>query len=237
MKIIPAIDLLYGKCVRLSKGNYNTGKIYNEDPVEVAIQMAAHGIRYLHLVDLDGARSNHIVNHKILNEIVAKTNLDVDFGGGIKTNDDIQKAFECGATQITAGSIAVDQPELVIRWLEKYGADKIILGADCQNRMIATHGWLQQSSLDVITFIKEFSKKGVSQIICTDIAKDGMLEGPSLALYREIIDTLNVRLTASGGITTLHDLEQLKAMGCSGAIIGKAIYENRISLQELSTLC
>lgn len=237
MRIIPAIDILNGKCVRLSKGDYNHQTIYSEDPVEVALTMEAHGIQFLHVVDLDGARSKHIVNHKILQAITTRTNLKTDFGGGIKSGTDIDIAFDCGARQITAGSIAVTDPETVLRWLDHYGPDKIILGADCKERMVATHGWMEHSAFDVSTFIADYSDKGIEQVICTDIAKDGMLEGPSFQLYKDILDLVKINLVASGGITSLQDLQDLKEIGCAGAIIGKAIYENRISLKELSTLC
>jgi phosphoribosylformimino-5-aminoimidazole carboxamide ribotide isomerase len=237
MKIIPAIDILNGKCVRLSKGDYNCQTIYSEDPVEVALTMEAHGIQFLHVVDLDGARSRHIVNHKILQAITTRTNLKTDFGGGIKSDEDAAIAFDSGAEQITAGSIAVTDPETVLRWLNRYGPDRIILGADCHNRMVATHGWLEHSELDVSTFIVGYAGNGIENVICTDIAKDGMLEGPSLQLYKDILGLVKINLIASGGISSLQDLQQLKEAGCSGAIIGKAIYENRISLKELSTLC
>lgn len=237
MRIIPAIDILNGKCVRLSKGDYNQQTIYNEDPVEVALTMEAHGIQFLHVVDLDGARSRHIVNHKILQEITTRTNLKTDFGGGIKSDTDAAIAFDCGAEQVTAGSIAVTNPETVLKWLDRYGPGKIILGADCLDSMVATHGWLEHSALDVTAFIVDYADKGIQQVICTDIAKDGMLEGPSLQLYKGILSSVKIKLIASGGITSLQDLQQLKEAGCSGAIIGKAIYENRISLKELSTLC
>jgi phosphoribosylformimino-5-aminoimidazole carboxamide ribotide isomerase len=237
MRIIPAIDILNGKCVRLSKGDYNHQTVYNEDPVEVALVMEAHGIQFLHVVDLDGARSRHIVNHKVLQAIATRTNLKIDFGGGIKSDGDAAIAFDCGAEQITAGSIAVTDPEILLGWLDHYGADKIILGADCQDRMIATHGWSEHSALDVSIFIADYSGKGIEHVICTDIAKDGMLEGPSQQLYKDILSLVKINLIASGGITSLLDLQQLKETGCSGAIIGKAIYENRISLKELSTLC
>lgn len=237
MRIIPAIDILDGKCVRLNRGDYNHQTIYSEDPVEVAITMEAHGIQFLHVVDLDGARSRHVVNYKILQAITTRTNLKTDFGGGIKSDTDVDIAFDCGAQQITAGSIAVTDPEVVLRWLEQYGADKIILGADCKDKMIATHGWEKQSGLNVLAFIAAYSDKGIEHVICTDIAKDGMLEGPSFQLYKDILDSVKINLIASGGITSLQDLQHLKETGCAGAIIGKAIYENKISLKELSTLC
>ena len=237
MRIIPAIDIIDGKCVRLSKGDYNTKIIYNENPLEVAKEFEANGIQYLHLVDLDGAKSQHIVNYKILEEICSKTNLKVDFGGGLKTDKDLKIAFECGANQITGGSIAVKNPTIFKSWIEQYGSDKIILGADCNNRKIATLGWLESSDLDVVEFITAYEKEGVSSVICTDISKDGMLQGTSNELYTEIIYKTNVKLIASGGVSCMKDLINLQKMGCEGAIIGKAFYEGRITLNELKTLC
>ena len=237
MRIIPAIDIIEGKCVRLTKGDYGTKKVYNENPLEVAMEFQGAGIKYLHLVDLDGAKSKHIVNHKVLNEITSKTKLKVDFGGGIKTDADIRIAFENGASQITGGSVAVAQPELFLSWLETYGAENIILGADFQNRKIATSGWFEQSELDVVDFIKAFESKGVEYVICTDISKDGMLGGTSNEIYKEILAATKIKLIASGGVSSLQDLETLKEIGCDGAIIGKAIYEGKISLKELNALC
>lgn len=237
MRIIPAIDIIGGKCVRLSKGDYSTKKIYNENPLELALEFEANGIQYLHLVDLDGAKSNHIVNHKILNEIASKTNLKVDFGGGLKSNDDLRIAFENGASQITGGSIAVKNPGMFLEWLQTYGPAKIILGADCMDRKIATHGWLQSSELDVVDFIKDYEGKGVDYVICTDISKDGMLEGTSNELYAEIMASTKVKLIASGGVSSFADVEKLAEIGCEGAIIGKAIYEQKITLKELRRLC
>jgi phosphoribosylformimino-5-aminoimidazole carboxamide ribotide isomerase len=233
MRIIPAIDIIDGKCVRLSKGDYNTKKIYNENPVEVAKEFEANGIQYLHLVDLDGAKSHHIVNSKVLYEIATKTNLKIDFGGGLKTNEDIEVAFDCGATQITGGSIAAKNETLFLEWLQKYGADKIILGADCLNRKIATQGWLENSEKDVIEFITEFINKGIQYSICTDISKDGMLQGASNELYKEILSLIKINLIASGGIANINDVQKMKIIGCEGVIIGKAIYENKISFKEL----
>ncbi|ESU18823.1 1-(5-phosphoribosyl)-5-[(5-phosphoribosylamino)methylideneamino] imidazole-4-carboxamide isomerase [Flavobacterium cauense R2A-7] len=234
MKIIPAIDIIDGKCVRLSKGDYATQKTYNENPLEVAKQFEAHGIQYLHLVDLDGAKSNQIVNYKVLEQIASKTALQIDFGGGIKSDADLQIAFECGANQITGGSIAVKNPELFQEWISKYGAEKIILGADVNNRKIAVSGWLEESSEDLIPFIENYLKKGITTVICTDIAKDGMLEGPSFELYQEILETVSdLKLIASGGISTFEELPKLAELGSEGTIIGKAIYEGRITLKEL----
>lgn len=233
MRIIPAIDIIDGKCVRLTKGDYNTKKIYNENPIEVAKQFEDSGIEYLHLVDLDGAKSQHIVNYKILEEIATSTNLKIDFGGGLKSDEDLRIAFDNGANQITGGSIAVKNPTIFKKWLTKYGNDKIILGADCIDRKIATHGWLETSDIDVIDFIKNYEKVGIKNIICTDVAKDGMLQGASLDLYQEILGKSAVNLIASGGVSKIEDLIRLKEIGCEGTILGKAIYENRISLKEL----
>ena len=233
MRIIPAIDIIEGKCVRLTKGDYATKKIYNENPVEVAKEFEDNGIEYLHLVDLDGAKSQHIVNYKILEQIAAKTNLKIDFGGGLKSDDDLRIAFDNGASQITGGSIAVKNSEVFTGWFAKYGADKIILGADCINRKIATHGWLETSEIDVFDFIKQYEKIGLKNTICTDVAKDGMLQGASVDLYQEILSKSAINLIASGGVSKIEDLFRLKEIGCEGAILGKAIYENRISLKQL----
>jgi len=238
MRIIPAIDIIDGKCVRLSKGDYSTKKIYNENPLEVAKQFEAHGIEYLHLVDLDGAKSKHIVNHKILEQIASKTGLKIDFGGGLKSDKDLQVAFECGAHQITGGSIAVKDPEIFKSWLQKFGSDKIILGADANNEKVAISGWQEESEEELIPFIQQYQNEGVKYVICTDISKDGMLEGPSFELYKKIIaETKNgagtINLIASGGISTFNELPKLAEMGCEGTIIGKAIYEGRISMKEL----
>ena len=234
MRIIPAIDIIDGKCVRLSKGDYDTKKIYNENPLEVAKEFEDHGIQYLHLVDLDGAKSRHIVNHKVLEQIATKTNLKIDFGGGLKTNEDLRIAFECGANQITGGSIAVKDPDIFMFWLQKYGSNKIILGADANNEKIAVSGWLEESDQELIPFIQQYQQEGVSYVICTDISKDGMLQGPSFDLYQRILEsTRDLKLIASGGISEFDELPKLAAIGCEGTIIGKAIYENRISLKQL----
>ena len=237
MKLIPAIDILDGKCVRLTKGDYTTQKVYNTNPVEVAKEFEANGIRFLHLVDLDGAKSKHIVNYKVLENIAQATSLHIDFGGGIKSKKDVKIAFESGANQLTGGSIAVQEPALFLSWLEQYGPERILLGADANQRMIATHGWLATSGIDVVDFIRSFEQKGIQSVVCTDISKDGMLQGPSLDLYKEIMQETGVQLIASGGVSSIDDLQQLKELGCAGAIIGKAIYEGRITLNELSKLC
>ena len=240
MRIIPAIDIIEGKCVRLSKGDYDTKKIYNENPLEVAKQFEDHGIQYLHLVDLDGAKSKHIVNHKILEQIASKTDLKIDFGGGLKSDEDLRIAFESGANQITGGSIAVKDPETFISWLQKFGAEKIILGADANNEKIAVSGWIEESDQQLIPFVTEYLKKGVSYVICTDISKDGMLQGPSFDLYQRMIEECrdnpaedSLKLIASGGISTFDELPRLAEIGCEGTIIGKAIYEDRITLKQL----
>lgn len=237
MRIIPAIDIINGKCVRLTKGDYATQKIYNENPLEVAKYFEDNGIQYLHLVDLDGAKSHQIINHKILCQIATQTNLAIDFGGGIKQEKDLKIAFDNGANQVTCGSIAYKNPKLFLEWIEKFGSDKIILGADALNRKIATQGWLETSEIDVIDFISEYETKGIRYVISTDIEKDGMLHGPSIELYRDILKVSKVNLIASGGITTIDDVFKLKELGCEGAIIGKAIYENTINLKELLQLC
>lgn len=235
MRIIPAIDIIDGKCVRLSKGDYGTKKIYNENPVEVAKEFESFGIRFLHLVDLDGARSKHIVNQKVLENIAKETSLEIDFGGGLKTLKDIEIAFNSGAKQITIGSIAVQDPEFCFGLIEKYGSGQIILGADCEDRKIKTSGWLEESSLDVIDLILQYQEKNVKNVICTDISKDGMLEGASEDLYKEIISKTSVKLVASGGISGIEDVYKMKDIGCDGTIIGKAIYEGRISLKQLES--
>lgn len=237
MKIIPAIDIIDGKCVRLSKGDYDTKTIYSESPLEVAKWFEANGITHLHLVDLDGAKSKQIVNYKVLEKIASGTKLTIDFGGGIKRDEDLKIAFNSGAQQITAGSIAAKDRALFLSWIKKYGAEKIILGADCKHRKIATDGWLEASEVDVIDFIKGYESEGIASTICTDISKDGMLKGPSISLYKEILASSKVELIASGGVSCIEDLHELKAIGCAGTIVGKAIYENRITLAQLAELC
>lgn len=242
MRIIPAIDIIEGKCVRLSKGDYSTKKIYNENPLEIAKQFEANGIQYLHLVDLDGAKASHIVNHRVLELIATKTNLKIDFGGGLKSNEDLKIAFESGANQITGGSIAIKNPEKFKNWIQTYGSDKIILGADATNEKVAINGWQEESTEELIPFIQNYQKNGIQTVICTDIAKDGMLEGPSFQLYKKILkechseqsdESKPIKLIASGGISTFDEIPKLAELGCEGTIIGKAIYENRISLKQL----
>jgi phosphoribosylformimino-5-aminoimidazole carboxamide ribotide isomerase len=241
MRIIPAIDIIEGKCVRLSKGDYNTKIIYNENPLEVAKSFEAHGIEYLHLVDLDGAKSSKIVNYKILEQIATQTKLKIDFGGGLKSDADLKIAFESGANQITGGSIAVKNRVVFEKWIAEYGSDKIILGADANNEKVAVSGWLEDSDEDLVPFIQDYQNKGIQYVICTDIAKDGMLEGPSFDLYAKILKEAlpraksrgGIKLIASGGISTFDELPKLAELGCEGTIIGKAIYEGRISLKQL----
>ncbi|MCR4029381.1 MULTISPECIES: 1-(5-phosphoribosyl)-5-[(5-phosphoribosylamino)methylideneamino]imidazole-4-carboxamide isomerase [Flavobacterium] len=234
MRIIPAIDIIEGKCVRLSKGDYDTKIIYNENPLEVAKSFEAHGIEYLHLVDLDGAKSSKIVNYKILEQIATQTNLKIDFGGGLKSDDDLRIAFESGANQITGGSIAVKNRAIFQKWISEYGTEKIILGADAKDEKIAVSGWLEESNEDLVPFIQDYQSKGIQYVICTDIAKDGMLQGPSFDLYDKILaEAKGIKLIASGGISTFDELPKLAELGCEGTIIGKAIYEGRISLKQL----
>ena len=240
MRLIPAIDIIDGQCVRLTKGDYSTKKVYNENPLEVAKMFQDSGIEYLHLVDLDGAKAKHIVNYKILETLATQTNLKIDFGGGLKSDDDLRIAFESGARQITGGSIAVKNPNLFESWINHYGSEKIILGADCFHGKIAIQGWQEKSSLEIMSFINDYTKKGIKNVICTDISKDGMLEGPAFELYKKIISQCtnsssgqSIKLIASGGISNSNELPVLKNIGCEGVIIGKAIYENRITLKEL----
>ena len=238
MRIIPAIDIIDGKCVRLTKGDYNTKKIYNENPLEVAKEFEAAGIEFLHVVDLDGAKASQIINYKVLEQIASKTNLKIDFGGGLKSNKDLEIAFNSGANQITGGSIAVKNSDIFESWIEKYGAQKIILGADfypdSTGGKIATNGWQEESTLELIPFIKRYQDKGIQYVICTDISKDGMLQGPSFDVYKEILtEVKDVKLIASGGISTFDELPRLAENGCEGVIIGKAIYEKKISLKQL----
>ena len=233
--IIPAIDLIDGKCVRLSQGNYDQKTVYNENPLEVARMFEDAGIMRLHLVDLDGAKAKHIVNHKVLELIASCTNLTIDFGGGLKTDDDLRIAFESGADMITGGSIAVKSPDIFLQWIGKYGSDKIILGADAKDKKIAVDGWQEVSELPIIDFIGGYIKNGITKVISTDIARDGMLTGPSFKLYKEILDNYpNLELIASGGISSIEDIFKLNEMGIPGVITGKAIYENKITLKEIA---
>jgi phosphoribosylformimino-5-aminoimidazole carboxamide ribotide isomerase len=234
IEIIPAIDLIEGKCVRLAQGDYSQKTIYNENPLEVAKMFENAGITRLHLVDLDGAKAKHIVNHKVLETIAAQTNLIIDFGGGLKSDKDIEIAFNAGASMVTGGSIAVKEKDTFLKWLEKYGSEKIILGADAKSGKIAVGGWLETTELQIVDFITEFHQKGITKVISTDISRDGMLSGPAFELYAEIMETWpKVEIIASGGISTMNDILKLDEMGVPGVITGKAIYENRITLKEI----
>ncbi|WP_167617794.1 1-(5-phosphoribosyl)-5-[(5-phosphoribosylamino)methylideneamino]imidazole-4-carboxamide isomerase [Maribellus sediminis] len=234
IEIIPAIDLIDGKCVRLSQGDYNQKTVYNENPLEVAKMFETAGIHRLHLVDLDGAKAKHIVNYKILEAIATKTDLVIDFGGGLKSDKDLEIAFNSGAAMVTGGSIAVKERDTFLAWLEKYGSDKIILGADAKDGKIAVSGWLETTELPVIDFISEYFMKGIQKVISTDISRDGMLSGPAFELYSEIMEKLpKVEIIASGGIASMDDILKLDEMGVPGVITGKAIYENRITLKEI----
>ncbi|MBN3521809.1 1-(5-phosphoribosyl)-5-[(5-phosphoribosylamino)methylideneamino]imidazole-4-carboxamide isomerase [Algoriphagus lutimaris] len=235
MQIIPAIDLIGGKCVRLSQGDYSSKKEYHDDPLEMAKRFEGVGIRRLHLVDLDGAKAKKIVNGEVLERISSGTSLQVDFGGGIQADEEIEKAFTLGAKQVTGGSIAVKNSELFNTWISKFGSEKIILGADAKNRKIAVGGWEETTTVDLIPFIKEYVSKGISYVICTDVAKDGLLQGPSTELYQEILQEIpGVKLIASGGVSSVKDLEDLEKIGVYGTIVGKAYYEGRVSLEELA---
>jgi phosphoribosylformimino-5-aminoimidazole carboxamide ribotide isomerase len=236
MQIIPAIDIIEGKCVRLTEGDYAQKKIYNEDPLEVAKQFEGVGLMRLHLVDLDGAKSGKVINWKVLEKIANKTNLVIDFGGGIKTEATLKTVLDTGATYATIGSLAVKERAIFEQWIEQFGADIFMLGADVHTEKIAVGGWLEKTEIDVYDFIGSYMSKGVTQLFCTDIQKDGKLEGPSIELYKKILQQYpSLQLIASGGVSQLKDLEELRTIGCSAAIVGKAIYENKISLSELST--
>lgn len=234
MRIIPAIDIINGKCVRLKQGNYSSRTIYKGKPLEIARKFEDAGLQYLHLVDLDGAKNGEIINYKILEEIAVKTGLKIDFGGGIKTGEDLKIAFDCGARQVTGGSIAVKKPDIFLSWLNQYGSEKIILGADVQNGFIATDAWQKTSMQKADEFIAGNVAKGIQYVICTDVSKDGMLQGASTELYRSLLSGENIKLIASGGVAGVDDLLRLKAAGCEGCIVGKAIYEGRISLEQLA---
>lgn len=234
IELVPAIDLIEGKCVRLTQGDYSTRKVYNEDPLEVAKQFEGNGIRRLHVVDLDGARVGHIVNYRILERLATRTSLIIDFGGGLKAEGDLEIAFESGAQKVTGGSIAVKDPERFTTWIKKFGCERIILGADAKEKKIAISGWKETTELELIPFIQSYYDKGITQVICTDIARDGMLQGPSIALYQEILDALpNLTLIASGGVSSVADIERLQEAGIPAVIFGKALYEGRIQLKDL----
>lgn len=237
MEIIPAIDIIDGKCVRLSKGDYDTRRVYNEDPLEVARQFEDWGVGRLHVVDLDGAKAGHVVNHRTLERICGRSSLTVDFGGGLKTADDLRVAFECGAAMATGGSIAVKDPVEFEAWLLRYGPERIILGADAKEGKIAVSGWTETSAQELIPFVKAYRDKGVTQTICTDIGRDGMLQGPAIDLYRDLMEQVEgVRLIASGGVGSAADIEALAEAGVPAVIVGKAIYEKRVSAADIARL-
>ena len=234
IEIIPAIDIIDGKCVRLTQGDYNQKKVYNEDPVEVAMMFEDAGIKRLHTVDLDGARSSHVVNTRVIERIATHTNLTIDFGGGIKSDEDLRKAFDAGAQMVTIGSVAVKEPELFASWVETYGGEKIILGADVKNGYISISGWLEEGEQKLMDFICHHTKNGIHNVLCTDISRDGMLQGPAIELYKDIMAHYpNLHLIASGGVSCINDIERLNDAGIPAVVFGKAIYEGRIKLKEL----
>lgn len=234
IQIIPAIDIIDGKCVRLTQGDYAQKTVYNENPLEVAKMFADAGVRRLHVVDLDGAKAQHIVNYRVLENIATKTNLVVDFGGGLKSDEDLRIAFECGAAMVTGGSIAVKNPDTFSAWIEKYGSEKLILGADVKEEKIAVSGWLESTDIELLPFIEKYVSKGINKVICTDISKDGMLEGASISLYEKILRNFpKLYLIASGGVGSIKDVEALEQSKIPAVIIGKAFYEGRIKLKEL----
>ena len=237
IELIPAIDIINGQCVRLTKGDYDQKTVYRDSPAEVAKEFEAIGFRRLHVVDLDGAKSKHIVNEAVLTAITTETNLVVDFGGGIKTDEDIEKAFAAGASMVTVGSIAVTQPDLFMGWLDKYGPERMILGADVRHGKISINGWKEDSSEDLLPFLRKYIEAGVRNVLCTEISKDGTLSGPAISLYSEVMNTYpELHLIASGGVSSLDDIKALDAAGIPAVVFGKAIYEGRINLRELITL-
>lgn len=233
IELIPAIDIIEGKCVRLTQGDYSTKRIYNEDPLEVAKQFEDHGIVRLHVVDLDGAKEGHIINYRTLEKLASRTSLVIDFGGGLKQDEDLHIAFESGAQMITGGSIAVKNPEVFTSWITTFGSERIILGADCKDKRIAINGWEETTSQELIPFIKEYHERGIQKVICTDISKDGMLQGPSIDLYKEIKEEVPVQIIASGGVSSIEDIEKLAEAEIPSVIFGKAIYEGNIKLKDL----
>lgn len=235
IEIIPAIDIIDGKCVRLTQGDYDQKKVYNEDPLEVAKMFEANGITRLHTVDLDGARSQHIVNYRTIEKIADHTSLVIDFGGGIKSDEDIDIAFASGASMVTIGSVAVKKPDLFASWLEKYNDNKIILGADVKNGLISINGWKEEGDESLMPFLKKYIDKGVDNVLCTDISRDGMLQGPAINLYKEVMAAYpQLHLIASGGVSCIEDIEALNAAGIPAVVFGKAIYEGRIKMEDLS---
>ena len=236
IELVPAIDMIEGKCVRLTQGDYDTQKIYNESPLEVAKQFQDAGVTRLHMVDLDGAKAGHIVNYRMLEKVASHTDLSIDFGGGLKSDDDLHIAFDCGAQMVTGGSIAVKNPDLFLSWITRYGSERIILGADAKEKKIAISGWTEGTAIDLIPFIKDYQSKGISKVICTDIARDGMLQGPAVKLYQEMQQEMpGLYVIASGGVSSMGDIERLEEANIPAVIFGKAIYEGRISLKEIET--
>ena len=234
IELIPAIDIINGQCVRLTKGDYDQKTVYRDSPAEVAKEFEELGVKRLHVVDLDGAKSKHIVNVDVLRQITTETSLTVDFGGGIKTDEDIEKAFEAGASMVTIGSIAVTQPELFLGWLDKYGADRMILGADVRGGKISINGWKEDSTEDLLPFLRKYIDAGVKNVLCTEISKDGTLAGPAIELYKQVMEAYpNLHLIASGGVSSKEDIEALDAAGIPAVVFGKAIYEGRIDLRKL----
>lgn len=234
IELIPAIDIIDGKCVRLSQGDYDTKKIYNENPLEVAKEFEANGIQRLHVVDLDGAKSSHVVNYKALDAIAGHTSLTIDFGGGIKTDEDLMIAFENGAHMVTLGSVAVKKPELFKKWLYQYGAEKIILGADVKDNRISVSGWLEEGPQELMPFLTDYTQEGVSKVLCTDISRDGMLQGPSIELYKQVMQRFpTMHLIASGGVSGVDDIIRLDDAGIPAVVFGKALYEGRITMKDL----
>lgn len=234
IEIIPAIDMIEGKCVRLTQGDYATRKVYNEDPLEVAKAFEDAGIRRLHVVDLDGAKAGHIVNYRVLEKLAGHTSLIIDFGGGLKQTKDVEIAFDCGAQMVTGGSIAVKDPETFTAWIARFGSERIILGADAKDRRIAISGWEEATDAELLPFIQKYREQGIEKVICTDISRDGMLEGPAVDLYKEILEALpEIYLIASGGVSSIADIEKLAEANIPAVIFGKALYEGRITLKEL----
>ena len=235
IEIIPAIDIIEGKCVRLTKGDYDTKKIYDDDPVEVAKRFESYGISRLHVVDLDGAKSQHIVNHKVIEKIADHTSLVIDFGGGIKSDEDIDIAFASGASLVTIGSVAVKNPEMFYRWVEQFGPQKVILGADVKNGLISINGWKEEGNDELMPFLRKYTDKGIENVLCTDISKDGMLEGTAIELYKRIMAEFpEMHLIASGGVSNMEDIVALEEAGIPAVVFGKAFYEGRITVDELT---
>lgn len=234
IELIPAIDIIDGKCVRLTKGDYTTQKVYNENPVEVAKEFESYGFKRLHVVDLDGARLKRVVNHSVLDKIASETSLTIDFGGGVRTSEDIGCVFDHGASLVTVGSVAVSHPELLKEWIGKHGSERIILGADVKDKIVSINGWLESGNIELISFLQSYLDMGIQNVLCTDISKDGMLQGPSLMLYKEVMASCPCHLIASGGVSSMQDIVALDEAGIPAVVFGKAIYEGKITLKELA---